>query len=78
MIDKYRRMDEWTGSYQNIWTRTALDCKRKLMKAGVIPVAPLDFVEYLQDGKFSWYDRPAACNAGQSKSSSTCRCFLAK
>src|SRR3569833_259814 len=49
-IERYRRMDEWTDSYQNIWTTTALDCKRKLMKAGVIPVEPLEFVRYLQDG----------------------------
>ncbi|KAK4171316.1 putative transcription initiation factor TFIID subunit 2 [Triangularia setosa] len=48
-IDKYRRMDEWTLSYQNIWTTTALDCKMRLMKAKVIPVAPLEFVQYLQD-----------------------------
>jgi transcription initiation factor TFIID subunit 2 len=48
-IDKYRRMDEWTSTYQNIWTTTGLDCKMRLMKAGVIPVAPLEFVQYLQD-----------------------------
>ena len=48
-IDKYRRMDEWTSTYQNIWTTTALNCKMRLMKAGVIPVAPLEFVQYLQD-----------------------------
>ncbi|KAK4205281.1 putative transcription initiation factor TFIID subunit 2 [Triangularia verruculosa] len=48
-IDKYRRMDEWTSSYQNIWTTTALECKMRLMKARVIPVAPLEFVQYLQD-----------------------------
>ncbi|KAL2123214.1 hypothetical protein VTJ04DRAFT_3669 [Mycothermus thermophilus] len=49
-IDKYRRMDEWTSTYQNIWTRTALRCKMRLMKANVIPTAPLEFVRYLQDG----------------------------
>ncbi|KAK0729133.1 hypothetical protein B0T21DRAFT_413233 [Apiosordaria backusii] len=48
-IDKYRRMDEWTSTYQNIWTTTALECKMRLMKAKVIPVAPLEFVQYLQD-----------------------------
>ena len=48
-IDKYRRMDEWTSTYQNIWTTTALNCKMRLMKARVIPVAPLEFVQYLQD-----------------------------
>lgn len=48
-IDKYRRMDEWTMTYHNIWTTTALHCKMRLMKARVIPVAPLEFVQYLQD-----------------------------
>lgn len=48
-IDKYRRMDEWTSSYQNIWTTAALECKMRLMKAKVIPVAPLEFIQYLQD-----------------------------
>ncbi|KAM0335420.1 hypothetical protein ACHAQA_000465 [Verticillium albo-atrum] len=48
-IDRYRRMDEWANSYHNIWTITALDCKRRLMKAGVIPKDGLDFMQYLQD-----------------------------
>lgn len=48
-IDRYRRMDEWTSSYQNLWTTTALDCKMRLMKARVIPIAPLDFLQYLPD-----------------------------
>ncbi|KAK5658797.1 hypothetical protein OQA88_1609 [Cercophora sp. LCS_1] len=48
-IDKYRRMDEWTLTYQNIWTTTALTCKMKLMKEHVIPISPLEFVQYLQD-----------------------------
>lgn len=48
-IDRYRRMDEWTSSYQNVWTTTALECKMLLMKARVIPTAPLDFLQYLPD-----------------------------
>ncbi|RKU48376.1 hypothetical protein DL546_009104 [Coniochaeta pulveracea] len=48
-IDRFRRMDEWTGSYQNIWTTTALECKKLLMKERVIPIAPLEFLQYLQD-----------------------------
>lgn len=51
-IEKYRRMDEWTSTYQNIWTTTALNCKMRLMKARVIPIAPLDFVQYLQDENY--------------------------
>jgi transcription initiation factor TFIID subunit 2 len=49
-IDRFRRMDEWTRSYHNVWTTTALDCKRKLMKARIIPAAPIEFVQYLQEG----------------------------
>ncbi|KAH8899326.1 hypothetical protein GQ53DRAFT_873563 [Thozetella sp. PMI_491] len=48
-IDKYRRMDEWTLTYQNVWTTTVLDCKMRLMKARVIPISIIDFVQYLQD-----------------------------
>ncbi|WYZ44172.1 hypothetical protein EsH8_VII_000608 [Colletotrichum jinshuiense] len=48
-IDRFRRMDEWANSYQNIWTTTALECRRKLMKAGVIPKSALDYIQYLQD-----------------------------
>ncbi|KAK3941521.1 hypothetical protein QBC46DRAFT_458223 [Diplogelasinospora grovesii] len=48
-IDKYRRMDEWTLTYHNVWTTTALECKMRLMKARVIKPAPLEFVQYLQD-----------------------------
>ncbi|KAG7292589.1 hypothetical protein NEMBOFW57_002624 [Staphylotrichum longicolle] len=51
-IDKYRRMDEWTSTYQNIWTTTALHCKMRLMKARVIRVEPIEFVRYLQDGNY--------------------------
>ncbi|KAK3902887.1 hypothetical protein C8A05DRAFT_15117 [Staphylotrichum tortipilum] len=51
-IDKYRRMDEWTSTYQNIWTTTALHCKMLLMKARVIRTEPLEFVRYLQDGNY--------------------------
>ncbi|KAL2169912.1 hypothetical protein VTG60DRAFT_5456 [Thermothelomyces hinnuleus] len=48
-IEKYRRMDEWTSTYHNIWTTTALHCKMRLMKANVIRTEPLEFVRYLQD-----------------------------
>ncbi|KUJ24344.1 uncharacterized protein LY89DRAFT_572761 [Mollisia scopiformis] len=49
-LNRYRRMDEWSNSYHNIFTVTVLDCKARLMKAKVIPMDPLDFVEYLHDG----------------------------
>ncbi|KAH6669425.1 putative transcription initiation factor TFIID subunit 2 [Halenospora varia] len=49
-IERYRRMDEWVNSYQNIYTTTVLDCKRLLMKEKVTPLEPLDFAQYLHDG----------------------------
>ncbi|KAI6251492.1 Transcription initiation factor TFIID subunit 2 [Erysiphe necator] len=49
-LDRYRRMDEWINSYQNIFTVTVLDCKQRLMKAKVIPIDPIEFVQYLHDG----------------------------
>ncbi|KAK4128852.1 hypothetical protein N657DRAFT_563435 [Parathielavia appendiculata] len=53
-IDKYRRMDEWTLTFQNIWTTTALNCKMRLMKAKVIRTEPLEFLMYLQDGNYDF------------------------
>lgn len=49
-LDRYRRMDEWIDSYQNIYTITVLDAYYRLMKAKVITLEPLDFVQYLLDG----------------------------
>ncbi|CAD6457362.1 5b2af3d6-cf21-41d5-961c-3039aa074eda [Sclerotinia trifoliorum] len=49
-LDRYSRMDEWIDSYQNIYTITVIECKLKLMNAGVIPVDALDFAQYLHDG----------------------------
>jgi transcription initiation factor TFIID subunit 2 len=49
-LDRYRRMDEWTNSYQNIFTVTVLECKARLMKAKVIPVDAAEFGQYLHDG----------------------------
>ncbi|KUI57125.1 Transcription initiation factor TFIID subunit 2 [Cytospora mali] len=46
-IDRYKSMDEVFSSYQNIWTRTALDCKVKLMKSGIIPIDGVEFMQYL-------------------------------
>lgn len=49
-IERYRRMDQWIHSYNNIFTVTALECKYKLMKAGVIPIEPRQFANYIHDG----------------------------
>ncbi|RAL61012.1 hypothetical protein DID88_010108 [Monilinia fructigena] len=49
-LDRYSRMDEWIDSYQNIYTITVIECKLKLMNAGIIPLDALDFAQYLHDG----------------------------
>ncbi|KAK2600037.1 Transcription initiation factor TFIID subunit 2 [Conoideocrella luteorostrata] len=49
-IERILRRDEWTNSYQNIWTIAGLDAKQRLMKAEVIPTNYSDFGQYLLDG----------------------------
>lgn len=49
-IERVLRRDEWTNSYQNIWTIAGLDAKQQLMKAEVIPQNYADFAQYLLDG----------------------------
>ncbi|KAF4124908.1 transcription initiation factor TFIID subunit 2 [Geosmithia morbida] len=49
-IERVLRRDEWTDSYQNIWTIAGLDAKQRLMKAEVIPRSYADFGQYLLDG----------------------------
>ena len=49
-IDRYRRMDEWIPSHQNVLSTTALDCRRILVQAGVIPLRLADFLQYTPDG----------------------------
>ncbi|KAL3958415.1 hypothetical protein ACCO45_006577 [Purpureocillium lilacinum] len=49
-IERVLRRDEWTNSYQNVWTIAGLDAKQRLMKAEVIPKRYPDFAQYLLDG----------------------------
>ncbi|KAG5920723.1 hypothetical protein E4U42_006084 [Claviceps africana] len=49
-IERILRRDEWTNSYQNIWTIAGLDAKQRLMKADVIPKNYAEFGQYLLDG----------------------------
>ncbi|CAN8101300.1 unnamed protein product [Discula destructiva] len=48
-IDRYEKMDEWMFTHNNIWTVTALDCKMKLMKSGVIETDATAFLRYCLD-----------------------------
>lgn len=45
-IDRYEGLDEWVCSYNNLWVVTALDCKMKLMRSGVMDTDPLVFMKY--------------------------------
>jgi len=49
-IERVLRRDEWTNSYQNVWTIAGLSAKQRLMKAEVIPKKYSDFGQYLLDG----------------------------
>ena len=52
-IDRYRRLDQWIPSFHNILSTTALDCRARLMKAGIIPTDATDFLQYTRDGCFA-------------------------
>lgn len=49
-VDRYRRIDEWLPSYQNIHTVTAMDCMQGLMSARMIPQKAADFLQYTRPG----------------------------
>lgn len=49
-IDRYRRIDEWIPSHDNILSRTSLDCKLQLAQAGAVSLELLDFLMYTREG----------------------------
>ncbi|KAK5105211.1 Transcription initiation factor TFIID subunit 2 [Lithohypha guttulata] len=51
-IDRYRRMDEWTSSYQNLYSRTALECQARLSRAGIRHFTPMHFLQYARPGNY--------------------------
>ena len=51
-IDRYRRMDEWTSSYQNLYSRSAIECQAKLLHAGIAKFSPLHFLQYTRPGNY--------------------------
>lgn len=51
-IDRYRRMDEWTSSYQNMYSRTALECQAMLAATGIGRFSPLQFLQYTRPGNY--------------------------
>ena len=65
VIDRYRRMDEWAGSYQNIFSRTALDCQRKLSDSKIGNVGPMHFLQYTRPGNYDMLRQTAFQNSIQ-------------
>jgi transcription initiation factor TFIID subunit 2 len=61
-IEQYRRSDEWSSSYQNILSRTAIDCLQKLSSANLIPVNRRLYLQYLREDT-SEFIRLAAVNS---------------
>ncbi|KAF3482079.1 transcription initiation factor TFIId 127kD subunit [Arthroderma uncinatum] len=49
-IDRYRRIDEWAGSFKNIFSRTSLECQKRLMKANVLDIDLVQLVQYTRAG----------------------------
>ncbi|RDW81706.1 transcription initiation factor TFIID subunit TAF2 [Aspergillus mulundensis] len=51
-IDRYRRMDEWSSSYQNLYSRAALHCQMQLMQAKITGVDIMQFLPYTRVGTY--------------------------
>jgi transcription initiation factor TFIID subunit 2 len=51
-IDRFRRMDEWTDSYQNLYSRTALECQFMLSKSRLGGFSAMHFLQYTRPGNF--------------------------
>ncbi|KAJ9609462.1 Transcription initiation factor TFIID subunit 2 [Cladophialophora chaetospira] len=51
-IDRYRRMDEWTSSFQNLYSRTAMECQAMLAAVGIGQYSPLHFLQYTRPGNY--------------------------
>lgn len=45
-IERYRRIDEWINTYQNVYSTTALQCLQKLTAAGVVKNKTKELVQY--------------------------------
>jgi len=45
-IERYRRIDEWASSYENIYSDAALICLQILTQNKIIPLKLSDFVQY--------------------------------
>ncbi|KAH1616269.1 hypothetical protein KXX31_001865 [Aspergillus fumigatus] len=51
-FDRYRRMDEWSSSFQNVYSRAALRCQMQLMRAKILDVDIMQFLPYTRAGTY--------------------------
>lgn len=51
-IDRYRRMDEWSSSFQNLYSRAALHCQMQLMQAKIADADVMQFLPYTRVGTY--------------------------
>lgn len=51
-IDRYRRMDEWCSSFQNLYARAALHCQMQLMQARMLDLDLMRFIPYTRAGGY--------------------------
>lgn len=51
-FDRYRRMDEWSSSFQNLYSRAALQCHLRLMQANVLELDLMRFIPYTRSGTY--------------------------
>ncbi|PLB34379.1 transcription initiation factor TFIID subunit TAF2 [Aspergillus candidus] len=51
-IDRYRRMDEWSSSFQNVYSRAALRCQMQLMQANISELDVMQFLPYTRAGTY--------------------------
>jgi transcription initiation factor TFIID subunit 2 len=49
-LERYRRIDEWISSYQNIYSVTALECMQRLSEHGVVKNKKAEILQYTQFG----------------------------
>jgi hypothetical protein len=51
-FDRYRRMDEWSSSFQNLYSRAALQCQAQLMQANMMDLDLMRFIPYTRAGTY--------------------------
>ncbi|KAJ5664649.1 hypothetical protein N7462_011462 [Penicillium macrosclerotiorum] len=51
-FDRYRRMDEWSSSFQNLYARAALHCQMQLMQAKIQDLDLMRFIPYTRSGTY--------------------------